>query len=82
MGLTLPLIPCLDLDQKRLSDAGWFMSKALTGSLVAKFHILQSSQGALKVGQQIIKIAVVPVWLGCSMAHRRGARHLGLLPLL
>ena len=39
MGLTLPVIPRLDLNQTRLPDAGWLMFKALTGSLVAKLHI-------------------------------------------
>jgi len=39
MELTPPPIPCLDLDQKRLSDAGWLMLQALTGCLAAKLHI-------------------------------------------
>jgi len=64
------VIPRLDLNQKRFSDAGWLMLKALTGSLIAKFHISQNSKGVLKVRQQIIGIAVVPIRVRRSMAHR------------
>jgi hypothetical protein len=37
------------------------MLQTLTGSLVAKLHVSQSSKGALKVGQKIVGIAVVLV---------------------
>ena len=73
--LTLLLIPRLNLNQKRLPNAGWLVLQALTGSLAAKFHVSQSSKGALKVGQQVVGIAVVPVRLGYSKACRYWSWH-------
>jgi hypothetical protein len=69
------LILSLNVNQKRLSDGGWLMFKALTRRLIAHFHVRQSRKGALEVWQQIVGIAGGVIFLSDPVARRYGSWH-------